>query len=470
MSAMWILLIPAALVWGAVVLVRGGLLAGCLAVLLAGVCFGHPFFHAPLGPLPLTADRLLWAVLIVQYAIWRRWGRTEPTPLDKADVVALALVGLLAASTLAHDWQAHQAQPLSRLVLLYAMPLGLYWVARGAVLTERAVLAVLGFLAILGLYLAATALAETHQLGWLVYPKYVASPEYPEFLGRGRGPLLNPVGCGLFQGVGMVSLLMWWPRTGRLGKLALLAGALLLGLGIYSTLTRSVWLGAALGLAVFLGLTLPRSWRLPALGALGLAGVLVAAMHWEHLVAFKRDRDLSAVETAESVKLRPILAVVAWQMFLDRPLLGCGFAHYPDAKADYFSDRSSGLVLEKGRPFVQHNVFLSLLVETGLVGMGLFVALLGLWLRDAWRTWRSPSAPAWARQAALLLLAVLANYLVNGMFHEVALISMVNMLLCFAAGLAAAAKRAAEPERCLAATGRGPNATQERLAGIGLSS
>jgi hypothetical protein len=62
----------ALLVWGAVVFLRGGLLAGCLTVLLAATVFGDYFFNVPTGVMPLTIDRVLWAVLLVQYVVWRR--------------------------------------------------------------------------------------------------------------------------------------------------------------------------------------------------------------------------------------------------------------------------------------------------------------------------------------------------------------------------------------------------------------
>ena len=84
--------------WGAVVFLRGGLLGGCLMVLLAGTCFSLDFYKVELGLLPLTADRLLLALLIVQYFLWRRWGLTDPKPWAKPDVFLLLLLALLVAS------------------------------------------------------------------------------------------------------------------------------------------------------------------------------------------------------------------------------------------------------------------------------------------------------------------------------------------------------------------------------------
>jgi hypothetical protein len=67
--------------------------------------------------------------------------------------------------------------------------------------------------------------------------------------------------------------------------------------------------------------------------------------------------------------------------------------------------------------------------------MGLFAALLCFWTRDAYRAWRSDKISGPARHLALVFLALVANYVVNGMFHDVSLIQMVNTLLFFLAGL-----------------------------------
>ena len=425
-----------ALVWGAVLFARGGLLGGCLAVMLAGCCFGYPFFHLPAGPIPLTLDRVLWAGLLVVYVLWRRLGRVKPKPLGRAEVVLLAFFGVLLLSTLAHDWRWHNNQPLAHLVFFYLVPLGIYWVARECELSERTIWTVFGCLAAFGVYLAATAVAEVHEQWWMVFPKYIASRGDGEFFGRGRGPLLNPAACGLYQSVGLFAALMWWPRLNRPGRLVLVLACALILLGIYGTLTRSVWIGAALGL-VILCLSIPRSWRVPLLGGGLLLAILVAGTQWDRLMAFKRDQNLSARETAESVKLRPILAQIAWNMFLDRPILGCGFGQYTNEHVNYLADRSTDLPLEKGRPYVQHNVFLALLTETGLLGMGLFALLLALWTRDAWRLWRDDGSPPWKRKQALFFMAMLGSYLVNGMFHDISLMPMGNMLLFFMAGVTA---------------------------------
>ena len=131
------------------------------------------------------------------------------------------------------------------------------------------------------------------------------------------------------------------------------------------------------------------------------------------------------------------MAVVAWQMFLDRPLFGCGYSQYKTEHLNYVSDRSTNLPLERARGYIPHNVAFSLLTETGLIGFGLFAAMLAYWARDAWRLWREASLPLWARQQGLLLLVALGVYLINGMFHDVSVVPMANMTLFFLAGITA---------------------------------
>jgi len=448
MEAIVIIVVLAAAAWGLVLLRREGLLGGCVAVVLAGTCLSVPFLRLPLGPVPLTIDRILLLVLVAQFLLWRRWGWAEPKPLGKPEILLGLLTCYMVLSTFRSDWQTQNCQPLSWLILYYLMPFGVYWIVRQSDLSERGIHRLLVVLTVFGLYLAVTSLAEWRQVWWLVFPKYiVASAADPnaEFVGRGRGPLLNPIGNGLLLSVCLGAALIWWPRLGRRGRGLLAVGILVLLGGIYCTLTRSVWMGALLSVAIVMGLSMPRHWRLPVLGGGLLAATMVTLASWESLVSFKRDRNLTAQETANSVHVRPILATIAWQMFLDRPLFGCGYSQYKTEHLDYTSDRSGDLPLEKGRGFIPHNVVFSLLTETGLLGLGMFLALAALWGRDAWRLWSQRSAPFWARQQGLLFLTLLGAYFVNGMFHDISVVPMANMTFFFLAGVTAGLRPVLQP-------------------------
>jgi O-antigen ligase len=438
MEAVFFIAGTVGLIWGLIIFVRGGLLGGCLAVLLAGTCFSVPFYKIELGPVPLTADRLLLALLAVQYVFWRRFGLAEPKPVGKPEIILLAFTAVMVFSTFRADWTVANYQPLSWLILYYIMPAAIYWIVRQTRFSERTVVTLFGCLAVFGVYLAVTAVAEYLKLWWLVFPTYIsttATQADAEFVGRGRGPLLNPIATGIMVAICFGSALTWWPRLRRGGQLLLIAAAALFLLALYCSMTRSVWMGGILVLALAVGLALPWSWRLPLLGSGLLAITLVVATQWESLVAFKRDEALGADKTAESVELRPLLTAVAWKMFLDRPLLGCGYSQYKTEHRDYVSDRTSDLPLERVRDYIPHNVVLSLLTETGLLGLGLFLAMAFCWLRDGWRLWFDGTQPLWARQQGLLMMIALGVYFINGMFHDVSVQPMMNMTLFFLAGV-----------------------------------
>ena len=243
-----------------------------------------------------------------------------------------------------------------------------------------------------------TAIAEVKNLSWLIYPKYILNASFEGFLGRARGPFLNPVANGLAICLGMLSAIAVWKEVPRRWRI-LLTFLVLLNLGgIYLTQTRCVWLGAIAALGIFFITTIPRAKRLPLVAYCLLIGVALVASQWESLLFMKRDKGLTAEDAAKSVELRPILAVVAWKMFKDHPVDGVGLSQYdPNAKY-YLIDRGIDLPLERARGYTQHNVLLSLLTETGLVGMTLFVVVLLLWAYKGLKLRGDPVRPDWARR------------------------------------------------------------------------
>jgi O-antigen ligase len=86
-------------------------------------------------------------------------------------------------------------------------------------------------------------------------------------------------------------------------------------------------------------------------------------------------------------------------------------------------------------PYVQHNAWLALLTETGLVGTGLFVLLLVFWIRNAWRVRSDMNNPASIRQMGLLMLVLIGAYFPNAMFQDTNIIDGINLLLFTMAGI-----------------------------------
>jgi O-antigen ligase len=448
------LLLLVLLVWSPLILTRLPLVAGCLVFLLLANCFSVEFARFDIGPLNMSLDRFFLIFLVGAYFVQRRReppGLTRPLAWD--DVLLGAFALLVTASTFMHDWRTaptSEIQIIQHLVNGYLTPLVLFWIARQSAVSERQLRWTYLAFVVFGVYLAFTGVMEAFRQWDFVFPRYIADPKLSLHFGRARGPMVHAVTFGTTLATCVICGWALWPTLHARGRLLLAALAPLAAAALFYSFTRSVWLGTAVAILVLLVLTL-RGWqRVGVLSSLVVAGLLVAATQLDRIVAFDRT-DNTAAQTQESVGLRGSFAYVSWQMFLDRPLFGFGFGQFPTAKLPYLSDRSTELRLEAIRPMVHHNTYLSLLTELGVVGLGLFVAVLAMCGRGAWRLWTT-AGPPWRRTQGLVMLAILALYAVQCLFHEMSFSVRDNCLVFFFAGLTANLRPATSPVTVHAAT------------------
>jgi O-antigen ligase len=256
-----------------------------------------------------------------------------------------------------------------------------------------------------------------------------------EFFGRARGPLMNPSGNGILMTIGVVAAVISCIYANYRGRLVYGLIATLLLAGVYSTLTRSAWLGAFGALVLIAMVYAPRGVRVFGLAVVILIGSFSALGLKEQLVRLKRDKNLTAADAEKSIQLRPLLVVVAWEMFQDHPLIGHGYGHYFEHNGPYHNDRSYQLPLEEARTYAQHNVLLSVLVDTGLIGLSMFVTWIMMLVGISWRLARDVTPQQETRWIGLLFLGAMTAYLCNGMFQDVMIIPMVHMFLFFLAGV-----------------------------------
>ncbi|MEN0109382.1 MAG: hypothetical protein AAF805_01550, partial [Planctomycetota bacterium] len=130
--------------------------AQVLAVLIVGYALGYELWHADVGPLPLTLDR----VLLLSFgglAAWRAWRHGLPRlALLPTDWALVGVCGWLSVSCLLNapgDDVTLPASPKFRLIFSYWVPLLLYLGLRHASIGERSARKWLVGLAALGVYL-----------------------------------------------------------------------------------------------------------------------------------------------------------------------------------------------------------------------------------------------------------------------------------------------------------------------------
>ena len=436
MSLILFLFAIAATIWGLYALRQSSMLIQCFAVIIAGSVIGYSFFNHQIGPIPITIDRVFFAVVVIQAGIIIVWHR-QPivSQLQRIDLLILSLWLVLTISTLMHDFRYKENLPLGRLLFLNWLPMLMYFVVRFSKISVNDLKALFWVMAVFGVYLSATAILEVFGPQSVVFPGYIASTEKVEFLGRARGPFLNPVSCGVFQVVCFSAAMMLWPHFGRFTKSTLVILLPLFMAGVFLTLTRSIWLTAIwAGVIVF---WVPANLKQKVVMASTAVLLLMVSLVLigDRINSFKRDKHVTAHEMSQSAKLRPMLATIAWRMFQDRPLFGCGFGQYTKYKKPYHYESDSTQPLRMVLPYMQHNVVLSYVTETGLLGLGLLMAVLISFVKRGWDLWRSKSVQLVHRQVGLLMMIVVSSYLINGMFHDVSIIPMIGTLLYFMGGL-----------------------------------
>ncbi len=427
----------AAMVWGAIYARRGSLVVGSALVLLAAYVVGHEFWHTKVGPVPVTLDRLALCGLLAGVAVQWRLGRLQLKRLVGCDWLLIGLVTLFAASAF---WSGpaeiarEGSNAWGRLLASYLLPALLYFIVRQAPVTRRAWIGLLACFVGLGVYLSFTAVCEIAGKWSLVFPRYIADPNLGIHFGRARGPGLNAASLGIYLTACFWCAWILQGQTARRGlQLVLLAVLPLMALGVFFTYTRSTWIGLAASGLVVGWLQTPRRWRMPALGAASVAGLVLIAVLWSSVIGLKREG--TAAEAEHSINQRESFAYVSWQMFKDHPLLGVGFGRFYDQKMPYLSDRRQEVELESIRSLDHHNTFLGVLTETGLVGLAMFCAVLMAWTRHAWLLAKRVAAPEWARAQGVLMLAIVVNYLCSAMFHDLTLVPAQEWLLFVFAGL-----------------------------------
>jgi len=221
----------------------------------------------------------------------------------------------------------------------------------------------------MGIYLGLTGCLEGIHLYKLLFPRYIANPNVGIHWGRARGPFLESTGDGFCTFVGLVAgaigLRTWHSTRARL--LCLLAiGADLATL--FFTLTRSVWIGALLGIVGTMMLTKKtRRLLIPLMvaGSIVMVGTLVAS-------PTIRAEALGRAEDQNPVWDRQNTDLAALRIMKEKPIFGVGWENFLNVAPNYMLQQPNYPIT--GLDIEVHNVFLSHAAELGIPGLLLWLA------------------------------------------------------------------------------------------------
>ena len=128
----------------------------------------------------------------------------------------------------------------------------------------------------------------------------------------------------------------------------------------------------------------------------------------------------SVVHLDSALQERKLLMRSAWEMFMDRPLLGVGAGNYTEHYDEYAERIGSTVSSYEGfdKPRFPHSLYLEVAAETGLAGLSAFAAIIVstlLALRSAYRCFMASGN---ARTAGLVMSLALGfvGYLTTSLF------------------------------------------------------
>ena len=202
--------------------------------------------------------------------------------------------------------------------------------------------------------------------------------------------------------------LLWYGRHARWPRAAMWAGALLIVLFLasaYATQNRTVWLGFALEIAVFAVALAARSGNRRAQLSIALAGVVTIAAMGTVVLLVQAERETIG---AFSMKADPRLSIwpKATQYIERKPLTGYGFGR------GLLREQLQGEANQE-LAWHAHNLLLDVALQTGLIGLALFVVLLAATLRQGLRF--AADANVVSAACGMALIAVLAGMLTRNM-------------------------------------------------------
>ena len=284
-------------------------------------------------------------------------------------------------------------------------------------------------LVLIGLYLGLTAFFEVVGPHSLVVPGYIMDPDVGIQFGRARGPFVTSDADGLVMVASLAAGVLGWVRWRGVWRWTAAATCLTCSLGALLTLTRSIWLGAALGLTLA-GLAAPRlrRWLPLVLVALGI-GVVVALGTLPGL----HDDATARAATSRSLEDRANTNSAALRVVEQRPLTGVGWMRFIDVSQDYV--RQSDEFPITNIHIEVHNVVLGRAAELGLPGAALWV--LCLLAGPVAAAVRPLSGPQDVEEWRLVLLAALTCWVVTIMVSPVPY-PLANYLVWLLGGLVAA--------------------------------
>jgi len=273
------------------------------------------------------------------------------------------LIALLPAWAAMSLLWAEASPPATSAVVKYAVNGALFLIVFTAVKTRRHVVLVLGAFVLSAAFSAAYG---------LVVPAESTSYDELERVGGAIGDP-NALARLLVAGLVLASLLAATGLITSANRLLAASAAVVCAAGLVLTLSRGGLV--ALAFALVAALVFAGRWR----AQVGVLVVAVGLIAGGYYVAIATPEAQERLTTSNGGSGRTDLWRVGWAVVEDRPVLGAGAGNFGVVSRGYLGEagllRRSDLIVSTSN--VLHNTYLGTLVELGVVGACLLLAILG---------------------------------------------------------------------------------------------
>jgi len=400
--------------------IRGDLLSAVLVWFATLIVLHEEFWRdAESAFFALTIPRIGLVVLIVLFAFMVVTGRTRFRMAWPVGWVLLAIVVYFTISAAASGFETRSPITVHyRLIGGYLFPFIVFLLVLHGLRHERDFRRIAVFFSILGVYLTFIAWCERFEIYGLIFPRYIADAGVGIHWGRVRGPFVMSPAMGLALIYCFFSNLVLARQSSPAIRWMLRICNVLMLPAIFWTKTRSVWLSFVVCGAIWLMCSKRRMARAVTVPLLLALALVVAVANMEGFLS--EDRDKGGVTDLEPILLRIGLAQMTWHMVADHPLTGVGFGHFRDHAPDFAQDPSSPYYAFSSTA-MEHNNLLSVLAETGVIGLVLYVTAIALLIAQSIQLYRKlpATAPGFINRDLLVLYWILAAaFLIDGFFRE----------------------------------------------------
>ncbi|MCF3940143.1 O-antigen ligase family protein [Gordonia tangerina] len=440
------LLAFAALVLVAVALIGLGLHSPRVAVVYL---LFTTFFRLALTPyFPVDPFLIAFAGLVTSYLIWLS---VRPHALPRLGWLEgfMVLYFLWNVYSMFAPHELGAVYPLSgetlsvyRFILTGTlMPFTMYLIGRSIYDTERAVRVLLWSVSVFSLYCAAVSILQFRAPG-LVWPRYIV--EAPNWPGRANGVFNQPVVNGLTLIAGFVATLIlieMSPRLPRWAKVVTGCSAAAMAYAIYLTHTRAIWLAflVVVVVGVAFGHRIRRGFSVTLLVMVG--GALA---NWTAFTS--SDRSAGGVASTNEVDDRLNSMATSFWAAGREPWFGWGIGRFTAVNTVHHQQYSQDVPWARGYGISSHFNELGILVELGLVGLVLWLAVLVLLLVKLVRAVRvSPPDSLCGRNLALLAAMMLGVLIIAGFTVDLRFFDFPTILVYLLAGVAVGCAERANP-------------------------